>query len=79
MFHLQKKKVTENDAVLVLNFEKKGIQNYIGGAVLLEIYEAFMQNKKIYFMNPIPDIQFYKDELHGFNPIILDGNLEKIE
>ena len=69
--------IENNDAVLVLNFEKNGIINYIGGATFLEMYDAFRLNKRIYLLNGIPE-GLLKDEIIGFNPIILKGNLAKI-
>ena len=45
------------DAVLVLNFDKEGIQNYIGGNTLMEIGFAYVLNQKIYLWNP-PQIFF---------------------
>ena len=66
------------DAVLVLNFEKNGIKNYIGGATFLEIYDAFRLNKQIYFVNDIPE-GMLKDELIGFNPIIIYNDLTLIK
>ncbi len=65
------------DAVLVLNFEKNGIKNYIGGATFLEIYDAFRLNKHIYFINDLPE-GILKDELIGFNPTIINNDLTKI-
>ena len=62
------------DAVLVLNFDKNGQKNYIGGATFLEIYDAFRLGKKIYFINELPE-GMLKDELIGFSPIILNGDL----
>lgn len=75
---VQRKKVADNDAVLVINFEKNGIANYLGGATFLEMYEAFMQNKKIFMYNPIPE-GMLKDEIIGFNPIIINGNIDLIK
>lgn len=70
------------DAVLVLNFDKvtdKKIENnYIGGATFLEIYDAFRMNKKIYLYNDIPKGMLY-DEIQGFNPIIINGDLSNIK
>jgi len=77
MLHLQKEKVKLNDAVLVLNMEKNGQKNYIGGATFLEIYVAFELGKKIYLYNPIPE-NILKDELIGMNPTIINGNLDLI-
>ena len=69
--------INENDAVLVLNFEKNGIDNYIGGATFLEMYDAFRLNKKIFIYNDIPE-GILQDEIIGFSPIILKSNLDKI-
>jgi len=65
------------DAILVLNFEKNGQPNYIGGATFLEIYKAWELGKKVFLYNPIPD-NMLKDELLGFGPTILNGDISKI-
>lgn len=65
------------DAVLVLNFDKNGQKNYIGGATFLEIYDAFRLGKKIYFINDLPD-GMLKDELIGFDGLVINGDLDKI-
>ena len=65
------------DAVLVLNFDKNGYKNYIGGATFLEIYDAFRLSKKIYFVNELPE-GILKDELIGFNGLVINGDLSKI-
>lgn len=77
MFRQSEETIKNIDAVLVLNFEKNGQKNYIGGATFLEIYDAFRMNKKIYFVNDIPD-NMLKDELIGFNPTIIGEDLTKI-
>lgn len=77
MIRLQKEKVDANDCVLVLNFEKNGQPNYIGGATFLEIFQAFDSGKKIYLYNPIPESNF-KDELIGMGAEVINGDLDKI-
>ena len=77
MLKKDKQNIEPNDAVLVLNFEKKGISNYIGGATFLEIFRAWEMNKKIFLYNPIPD-NIFKDELIGMNPNILNGDIRLI-
>jgi len=72
------KKIKKCDAILVLNYNKKGIKNYIGGNTLMEIGFAHVLNKKIYLVNDIPDISYYKAEIIGVNPIILKGDFKKI-
>lgn len=67
------------DAVLVLNLDKHGIKNYIGGNTLMEIGFAHVLNQKIFLLNPIPDIQFYKTEIEAVKPIIINGDLSLIK
>lgn len=69
--------IQDNDAVLVLNFDKDCIKNYIGGATFLEMYDAFRCGKKIFMYNDIPE-GILHDEIRGFGPIILSGKLDKI-
>ena len=69
--------INANDAVLVLNFEKKGQPNYIGGATFMEIAKAFELEKKIFLYNPIPETIF-KDELLGMGVSVIDGELTRL-
>ncbi|KKQ04336.1 MAG: hypothetical protein US15_C0059G0009, partial [Candidatus Moranbacteria bacterium GW2011_GWF1_36_4] len=55
-------KIVESDAVLVLNFDKNGVKNYVGGNTLMELGFAYVHNKKIFLLNPIPEMA-YKDEI----------------
>lgn len=77
MIRLQEKKVKANDAILVLNFTKNGQQNYIGGATFLEMFKAFELGKKIYLYNPIPAGMLY-DEIHSFEPVVINGDLSRV-
>ena len=78
MMRKDESNIEPQDAILVLNFEKKGIPNYIGGATFLEIYTAWKMDKKIFFHNPLPRCSF-TDELKGINPMIINGDLEMIK
>jgi len=78
MFKLSEERIKKMDAVLVLNFEKHKVKNYIGGSTFLEMYEAFRNNKKIYMYNPIPEGLLF-DEIDGFSPVIINGDLEMIK
>lgn len=78
MFRMSAERIAEMDAVLTLNFEKNGKPNYIGGSTFLEIYEAFMKNKKIYLYNDIPEGMLY-DEISGFSPILIKQNLDLVK
>ena len=70
--------IVSSDAVLVVNLEKNGQDNYIGGNVFLEIGFAYVNKKKIYLLNPIPEIG-YKDEILAMEPVVLGGDLGGIQ
>jgi hypothetical protein len=82
MYKQSEELIKDLDAVLVLNFDKKKqgqiYKNYIGGATFLEMYDAFRYDKKIYLYNDISEGMLY-DEIDGFAPIIINGNLSKIK
>lgn len=69
--------IKDADAVLVANYDKKGIKNYVGGNSFLEAGFAHVLEKKLYFLNDIPDM-IYSDELKAFRPVILNGDLKKV-
>lgn len=71
------KKIEQADAILILNYEKKGISGYIGGNTFLEMGYAFGLGKKVYLLHPVPDMD-YKTEMYAIQPIILDGDLTRI-
>lgn len=66
------------DAVLVLNLDKHGVKNYIGGNTFLEIGFAHVLNQTIFLLNPVPDIPYYRTEIVAMKPIILNGDLTAI-
>lgn len=72
------KKIESSDAVLVLNYEKKDVPNYIGPNTLIEMGIAFHLGKTLYMLNPIPDL-WLKDEVEAMQPTMLAGDLDKME
>lgn len=73
----QLENITDSDAILVVNYDKNGIENYIGGNTLMEMGFAYAQNIEIFLLNNIPEIG-YMDEIIGMKPIMLNGNLSEI-
>jgi hypothetical protein len=69
--------IEDSDAIVVVNIDKNGQKNYIGGNSLLEMGFAYVLDKKIYLTNNIPEIG-YKDEIVAMKPIILNNDLSKI-
>jgi len=66
------------DAVLVLNLDKNGIKNYVGGNTLMEIGFAHVLSQKIFMLNPIPEMPYCKTEIEAVKPVIINGDLLKI-
>lgn len=77
MFKRSEEVISEVDAVFVLNFNKNGVPGYIGGATFLEMYDAFRMGKQIYLFNDISK-SLLSDEIEGFSPIVVRGDLNKL-
>lgn len=71
-------KIKESDAILVTNYDKNSIKDYVGGNSLIEMAFAHVLNKKIFLLNNIPKLS-YSDEIEAINPIILNRDLSRIE
>lgn len=82
MFKQSEDAISKMDAVLVLNLDKEKdgqvFKNYIGGATFLEMYDAFRLGKKIFLYNDIPVGMLY-DEIEGFGPKVINGDLDLIK
>jgi len=70
--------IKNTDSIIVINIEKNNIPNYIGGNTFLEIGFAHVLDKTIYLYNDVPDLS-YTDEIKAMQPIILNGDLSKIQ
>lgn len=73
------KHILESDAILIVNAEKNGIGNYIGGNVLIEMGQAYVHDKKIFFLYGMPEKSSYLDEIQCMDPVCLYGRLSDIE
>ncbi len=71
------RKIEKSDAIVVLNYRKKGIEGYIGGNTFLEMGYAFGLRKKIYLLHPVPKME-YSVEMHAMKPVVLHGDLSKL-
>jgi hypothetical protein len=72
------KPMQDADALLVANFDKHGIKNYIGGNAFLEMGFAHVLNQKIFLLHPIPHMPYYETEIVAMQPAVIDGDLSKI-
>ena len=71
-------KVEAGDVCLVVNDEKNGVSNYIGGNVLMEMTLAYRAGKPIVILNEIPTDSSFAEEIFGVDPIVLHGNLRAL-
>ena len=70
--------LANNDGVLVLNIDQRGVAGYIGAAVLMEIGLAYYLHKKIFLLNPVSPKERYVEDVAILGAIVLDGDLTKI-
>lgn len=70
--------ILESDAMLFVNAEKRGVKNYIGGNVLIEMGQCFVNDKKIFLLYDVPSESPYLAEIQSMDPIPLHGRLEDI-
>lgn len=61
------------DALLILNYTHRGIENYIGGNSFMEMVIAFYLNKPIFILNPIPEKMPYTEEIKSLYPIVVNN------
>jgi hypothetical protein len=71
--------ICESEAVLVVNLEKDGVSDYIGGNVLMELGQAYVNDKKIFLLKDIPRAMPYTDVIESMDPICLHGDLNNIK
>ncbi len=71
------RKIKASDAVLVANYPKNGIENYIGANSFLEMGFAYLLGKRIFLLFSIPD-QPNTAEILGMRPVELRGDLKAI-
>lgn len=71
--------ILESDAMLFVNAEKNGMKNYIGGNVLIEMGQAYVNNKKMFLLYGLPKESSYLSEIESMDPICLNGDLNDIK
>lgn len=59
-------RIEKADAMLVLNYDKNGNQNYIGGSTFAEMAVAYYLGKEIFLLNPVPQDLPYTEELKAW-------------
>lgn len=71
------RKIEDAEAILILNYQNKGIEGYVGGNTFLEMGYAFGLRKKVFALYQVPDMD-YASEMHAMQPIVINNDLTKI-
>ena len=72
-------KIKASDAILVLNYDKEGKKNYIGGNTFLEMGLAFALDKKIFMLNDVSEDIPYAEEIKGMRPVIVKEDFSNVK
>ena len=59
------------DALFIINYSHRGINNYIGGNSFMEMVIAFYLKKQIYLLNDIPEGMAYTEEVKSLYPTVI--------
>lgn len=70
--------IKKSNAILVLNYDKNGKSNYIGGNVLIEMGIALFLRKPIFILNGMPNESPFLEEILGMSPIALNGKISQL-
>lgn len=71
------KYIQQSEGILILNYTKNEVENYIGANSLMEMGFAFTQNRDIFLLNPIPESSA-SSEIVAMQPIVINGDVKKI-
>lgn len=73
------KAIVDSDGILVYNSSKNGIDGYIGANSFLEIFDAYIGEKKIFLYFNLPQQDYIRDELLTMESVVINGDLNKIK
>lgn len=76
LLHFSEIEKEDVDALLIVNENKNGQENYIGANGFAELAFGFYKGKKIFLLNDV--FEPYSEELIAWEVIPLKGNLSKL-
>jgi hypothetical protein len=74
--HLKRVRNIRTFGILVTNFDKHGVPDYIGPSTFAEIATAATLNKKIYVLQDFPEV--FRDVLSDWGAVPLRGQLQPL-
>lgn len=70
--------IRTSDCIVVANYDKNGVKNYIGGNSFLEMGFAHIFNKPIFLVNTLPENDFCTHEMKAMGPIVLKKSFSNL-
>lgn len=70
--------IKKSEAILVLNYDKAKQKRWIGANSFLEMGFAHVLGKRIYLLKPIPQFDYFQEEIEAMPLTILGNDLSKI-
>ena len=73
--------IEKSDAIVVLNYPKNSMDGYIGASTMMEMGIAYFLRKKIFvlFDTPSSDEARWAHEVTAMQPVMIEGDLEKVK
>ena len=71
-------KISQGDAILVVNMERNGVKGWIGANTFWEIGFAHVLHKQIFLMEPPARFAYFADEINSVDFKVLNGDLDQI-
>jgi len=71
------KEIEKADAILVANFDQRGIKGYVGANTLMEVAFAYALKKRIFVLNALGP-QPCRPEILGLQPVFIGEKLHTI-
>lgn len=77
LLHFSEIEKDDVDALLIVNENKKGLENYIGANGFAELAFGFYKGRKVFLLNDI--YEPYEEELVAWEVVPLKGNLDDLK
>ena len=71
--------IDTSDCVLITNYTKGDVPDYIGANAFLEMGHAFSIGKRIFLLNKLPLQSTFIEEILAMQPIVLEGDISNLK
>lgn len=74
--HMRRIQEVDTSAVLIVNVDRSGADNYVGANAFAEAAVAFSHDRRIYLLHGMP--RNFADELAAWGAVCLDGDVSQL-